>query len=116
MATSATWTATLTLAGDDTATKLYNAAANNASPASDTLINLASGANTLTSPVAAVPTRLTIIPPALNTVLLTLKGITGDTGVHLHLTDPTSIAIDSTLVSVVLNAAAICNGVRVLWT
>src|SRR5213592_4244415 len=116
MATSSIWTATLTLSGDDPATKTYTAANNAASPAQDVYVNLASGANTITAPVAAVATRLTIVPPALNTNLLTLKGVSGDTGIPLHLTDPTSIGINTTVVTLVINAAAITNGVRLIWS
>jgi len=81
-------------------------------------INLASGANTITGPgVSFLVTGLTIIPPAGNTSLITLKGVAGDTGVNLHKTDPTSIALDNTpFVSLVLNAAAAIVGVRLIWS
>lgn len=116
MPTTANWTATLTCTGDDTSVKTQVAAANVTSPSQDQFVNLASGANTLTAPVAAAPTRLTIIPPAGNTVALTLKGVTGDTGVTIHKTDPTSVAVDPAIVSVCLTAANTVNGVRVLWS
>jgi hypothetical protein len=116
MATIANWTSTLTMTGDDPATKVYTAAANSASPAYDQYVNLASGANTITAPVAAVATRLTIVPPAGNALLITLKGVGGDTGIPLHKTDPTSIAIDSSVVTLILNAANTINGVRVIWS
>jgi len=82
------------------------------------LVTLASGANTLTAPVVSglVVTGLTIIPPAGNTALITLKGVTGDTGVKLHPTDPTSIGLDSTFTSLVLNAASGIVGVRLVWS
>jgi hypothetical protein len=117
MATAATWTATLTFSGDDPGTKTHAAASNATSPASDQLVNLVTGANTYAAPTAATPTRLTIIPPSGNTVLITLKGVAGDTGVPLHKTDPTSVGVDSTAASVVLNAAAPgVNGVRLIWS
>lgn len=120
MSTAAAWTATLTFTGDDPATKTYTAASNATSPAADALVNLASGANTITVPVAAAPTRLTIIPPSGNTVLLTLKGVTGDTGIPLHKLDPTSVALDSTAATSAatfcLTAANTCNGVRIIWS
>ncbi len=116
MATAAAYTATLTCTGDDTSVKTQTAAVNATSPSQDQFVNLASGANTLTAPTAAAPTRLTIIPPVGNTQALTLKGVTGDTGVLIHKTDPTSVAVDPTIVSVCLTAAGIVNGVRVLWT
>ncbi len=116
MATQAAWTATLTCTGDDTSTKTFTDTVNASSPSQDTFVNLASGANTITAPVAATPTRCTIVPPAGNIVLLTLKGVTGDTGVPLHKTNPTTFAVDSSLVNFCLTAANICNGVRILWS
>lgn len=116
MSTVSNFTAVLTFTGDDPATKTYTAAANAASPSQDQFVNLASGANTITAPTAATPTRCTIQPPAANTVLLTLKGVTGDTGVPLHKTDPTSFGVDSTLVTFCLTAANTCNGVRIIWS
>ncbi len=116
MATIANWTATLTMTGDDPATKVYTAGANSASPAYDQYVNLASGANTITAPVAAVATRCTIQPPVGNAVLLTLKGVTGDTGIPLHKADPTSFGVDSSLVNFCLTAASTCNGVRIIFS
>lgn len=116
MSTAAAWSATLTFTGDDPATKTYTAATNNTSPAYDQFVNLASGANTLTAPVAATPTRLTIVPPSGNTVLMTLKGITGDTGFPIHKLDPTTVALDSTFVNLCLTAANTINGVRIIWS
>lgn len=117
MATAAAWTATLTFSGDDPGTKTFAAASNATSPAYDQYVNLSTGANTFAVPAAAAPTRLTIIPPSGNTVLITLKGVAGDTGVPIHKTDPTSVALDSTASSIVLNAAAPgVNGVRLIWS
>lgn len=116
MATSSSWTGTLEFTGSDPGKKTFTAATNTASPAYDIYVNLASGANTITAPVAATPTRCTILPPSGNTVLLTLKGVTGDTGVPLHKTDPTSFGVDSTLVTFCLTAASICNGVRIIFS
>ena len=116
MATSAVFAATLTFTGDIQQTQPIAAAVNAASPATESLVNLASGANTLTAPVSAVATRLTIIPPAGNTILMTLKGVTGDTGVPLHKTDPTTLGIDATLVTLCLTAASAIAGVRLIWS
>lgn len=82
------------------------------------LQSLVLGANTISAPVVAgkLVTGLTIIPPAGNGNLITLKGVSGDTGFPLHLTDPTSIALDSTFVSLVLSVSAPIVGVRFIWT
>jgi len=98
---------------------LIQSALDNAVSAGEAIIQtLASGPNTITAPVVSglVITGLTIIPPTANTNLITLKGVGGDTGIPLHLTDPTSIALNTTFVSLVLNAAATIVGVRLIWT
>jgi hypothetical protein len=93
--------------------------ANNAtSPGMEELKTLASGANTITVPVVSgfAVTGVTIVPPAGNAVALTLKGVTGDTGVRIHNTDPTSLGLDSAVVSFCLTAGSSVAGVRFYWT
>lgn len=117
MATSSTRSQTVTFSGDVNAALAQAAAANANSPGQTTIQNLAAGANTINAPGGGtVPTSVTIIPPAGNVNLLTLKGIAGDTGIPIHKTDPTTIALDSSFASFVLNAAAITNGVRLIWS
>jgi len=85
----------ISFTGDVNAPNLdYPAADNASSPGIITETVLALGANTITVPTGFK--GFTIIPPSGNTTLITLKGVTGDTGVPLHLTDPTSIGLDST--------------------
>lgn len=117
MSTTATRTITIGLSGDVVGTEAFSAAANAASPGGvQAPVTLSSGNNTITVPTGGTtPTAVTIIPPVGNTNLITLKGINGDTGVPLHKTDPTSIALDSTCASFVLNAAAQIVGVRLVW-
>jgi translation initiation factor 2 gamma subunit (eIF-2gamma) len=95
MATTSARTVTVTFTGDVTGIETYNAATNVASPGG--IIPVVTNVNTNTSVATAVAgtttTSLTIIPPPGNTVQITLKGATGDTGILLHLTDPTSIAL-----------------------
>lgn len=108
----------LGFSGDITA-NLNTAAADHAtSPGEVITLTLASGANTITAPIISgiVVSSLTITPPSANTNLMTLKGVSGDTGVPLHLTDPTSIGLDTTFVSLVINAAAEIVGVRLVWS
>ena len=50
-------------------------------------------------------TLLVIVPPTGNANALTLKGVAGDTGVAMHKTKPTIIALDSSP-TVVVNAGA----------
>jgi hypothetical protein len=82
------------------------------------IVTLSPGANTITAPVVSglVVTGLTVIPPAGNISLITLKGVSGDTGIPLHLTDPVSLSLDTTFTSLVLNAAAQIVGVRLIWS
>lgn len=117
MATTATRTSTVTYSGDVSATETAYATDNAASPAQFTIQNLASGANTITVPVGggAVSVAVTITPPAGNTTTIILKGVTGDTGVGLHLTDPSVIALASTVATFVLTTGGIITGVRLQW-
>lgn len=117
MAVLAQRVVTVTFSGDAAGTEVYTAAANPISPGAQDLVSLAMGANTVTVPVVAgvTVTCLTIIPPAGNTGVITLKGVTGDTGVVIHPTDPTSLGIGAAVVSLVLNASVAIAGVRLVW-
>ena len=92
----------------------FPAAQNTSSPAQQELKTLALGSNTITVPSGAV--ACTIIPPAGNTNSVTVKGVTGDTGIRLHNTDPSSIAIDSSVSTFVLTASTTTSGVRLVWS
>jgi hypothetical protein len=117
MAVASERKSTIAFTGDLEAQFNFYAADNAASPAQIDVVTLASGPNTITPPSSGTtPKALTILPPAGNTVLITLKGVTGDTGVPLHKTDPTSIGVDSTLTTLVLTAAAEIAGVRLVWS
>lgn len=63
-----------------------------------TVVALVSGANTITPPVGA--TVACIVPPVANATTITLKGVTGDTGVPLSPTNPSWVSLAS--------AAAFC--------
>ena len=116
MATTASRSTTITLTGDVIATEILYAAGNPTSPGQLQITNLASGANTLTAPTSGTtPVALTIITPAGNATALTLKGVTGDTGVVMHLTDPTTIALAASFTSLCLTAGGAITGVRLIW-
>lgn len=103
--------------GDFVANNTYSAAANSDSPGTVEIKTLALGANTITPPAGGtVPKACTIIPPAGNATTITLKGVAGDTGVGLHLTDPTSIALASPTATFVLTTGAQIEGVTLVWT
>ena len=98
--------------GDISTQIIQSALDNDVSPCQIDYDVLDPGDNVISTPATSgiVITGLTIIPPVANTSLLTLAGI------PLHLTDPTSLALDTTFVSLVLNAAAAIVGVRLIWS
>jgi hypothetical protein len=113
MAVNATRQVNIVYTGDVAGSESLDAAANASSPGQIQIIALASGANTITPPAGA--TAVTIKPPSGNAVTLTLKGVTGDTGVGLHLTDPTSIALASAASTFCLTTSNTVT-VRFFWT
>jgi hypothetical protein len=118
MSITSSRTIQVSFSGDVTTNVIQSALDNTLSPGEVDIVSLSSGANTITAPVVSglAAKGLTIIPPAGNVSLITLKGVTGDTGIPLHLTDPTSIALGVTFTSLVLNAAAAIVGVRLIWS
>jgi hypothetical protein len=117
MGTASARTQTITLTGDVTATQVNSAGQNPNSPGVNELKSLAVGANTITPPSGgSTPVAVTIIPPAGNIITLTLKGVAGDTGIPLHLTDPTTIALAAGVASFVINVASAMTGVRFIWS
>lgn len=117
MATNATRATTIVYSGDVVGSEILSAAANAASAGMIEVKTLASGFNTITIPTGGtVPTAVTIVPPAGNVVTLTLKGVTGDTGVPLHLTDPTTIAFPAASTTIGLTTNATLTGIRFYWS
>ena len=118
MAVTSNRSVSIALTSGVTAGQTLTAAENTSSPGSVTVQDLASGFNTITVPVATGVTvvSVTIVPPAANSTSITLKGVTGDTGIRIHNTDPTTIAIHSTVTSIGLTAGAAISGVRFFWT
>jgi hypothetical protein len=71
-------------------------------------IILASGFNSITVPSGA--TGCVITPPAGNAVALTLKGVTGDTGIPMHPTFPTIPMFATSATTFGITAAAATSG------
>lgn len=69
-----------------------------------TEVTLASGDNTITVPTGA--TAALIQPPSANAVALKLKGAAGDTGIAIHKTMPSILALDASQTDFILNAVA----------
>jgi hypothetical protein len=63
------------------------------------------GNNTINVPGGAI--GFILIPPAGNTTAIVLKGVSGDTGVTLHPTDPSKISLAASQATFVLNVAGI---------
>lgn len=102
---------------DHKSSTTYSADTNTDSPGQHQVITLASGANTITVPTGGTtPKAVTIVKPSGNTTSITFKGVTGDTGVRLHDTDPDSISLDSSVTTFCLTAGASLEGVRLIWT
>ena len=117
MSTTATRTTLITFTGDVTGTETISAASNASSPGTLEIKTLSSGANTITLPTGgSTVVSCTIVPPPGNTVSLTIKGISGDTGFRLHNTDPTTLTFHSTVSTFVITTDNTCTGVRFYWT
>lgn len=117
MSVASTRSQTIVYSGDVTGTETVAAATNSASPGSITTHTLASGANTITLPTGgSTVTAATILPPTGNTQTLTFKGVTGDTGVGMHLTDPTTFAFASSVTTFCLTAGGTVTGLRIYWS
>lgn len=117
MAVTATRTTTITYSVDTVGTQQIAAASNTASPGSVEIKTLASGANTITPPTGgSTAVSCTCVPPAANAVTITLKGVTGDTGIAMHLTDPFTVSLASGTTTFVITAGATLTGMRFYWT
>lgn len=112
MAVTSTRSVTLAFAGDVVASLSAAAAANVASPGQEQLVALAQGDNAFTVPTGAMGVTVQMLA---NAVVVKLKGAGGDSGVAIHKSDPTSIGLDSSQASIILNAAS-ATTVRMWWT
>lgn len=117
MSVTSTRTDSVTFTGDIQAVLPFSAAANASSPADIQVYTLNSGANTITLPTGGfTPKAAIIVPPSGNLQTLTLKGISGDTGVVLSKTDPAVISFDtSPPANIVLTAGGTITGLRIVW-
>lgn len=93
MAKTATSTLAVSVQGDGL-TLTESIVLTNATGSPPSIYNLAATNNTISFPPGS--TRALIVPPAGNTVQLTLKGAPADTGVPLGLTDPTYLPVNFT--------------------
>lgn len=118
MSVTANRETTIQFTGDLELSITESAVANTTSPAQIAIVDLVATNNTQTVPTAGStqPTAVTIIPPSGNTNVITLKGTNADTGVALHLTDPTTITLSTSVTSIVLAVSTTVAGVRLVWS
>lgn len=76
--------------------------------------DLSSGFNSITVPTSYHVDGFTLFPPSGNTTSITLKGITGDTGIRLHNTMASQIAINSSVTAIGITTGAAVT-VRIAW-
>lgn len=121
MAVTSTRVITITNAGDGISVNDTFSAANNAlAPGATSIFTLPSGSTVIAFPTGGSAVQgATIVPPSGNVSTIFVKGTTADTGVQIHKTDPTSIALDTsstTQTSMVLTVATTVTGLRIIWT
>ena len=117
MSVSSTRKTTIVYSGDVDGTQEIAAADNANSPGTIGPITITTGSATIIVPTGgAVPTAVTIVPPGGNEASITLKGVVGDTGIRLHNTDPTTIALHSSITQFVLTVGADVVGLRLFWS
>jgi hypothetical protein len=77
------------------------------SPGTTEVLDLTTGNNTITipSPGTSACIGVLVIPPSGSTVVLTLKGVNGDTGFVIHPKNPSYIGVGSEVSSIVINAS-----------
>lgn len=112
-ASVASRTTTIVYSGAVAGTQEIAAADNETSPAMVELAALVTGDNAISVPTGA--TAVTIVPSSDNTTAITLKGSSGDTGIRLHNSDPSTLAIDASVSGLVLSVGANVV-VRLFWT
>jgi hypothetical protein len=118
VAVTATRVTTITYSVDTVGTQTLSAASNTASPGSVEVVTMTGAATTTFTPPkgGTSPVACTIVPPAGNVATITLKGVSGDTGIRIHATDPTTIALGTTTTTFVLTISATITGMRLYWT
>lgn len=89
---------------------------NENSPGQSEVQDLISGDNVITVPTGgnSIAQVVIIIPPAANSIAMTLKGDAADVGIPLNLVNPTALAINA-LSSFIINASDAITGVRFIF-
>jgi hypothetical protein len=116
MAMSNTTTVSYSISGNNFggAGPVYSASVVNAAAQPPGSVNLASGFNSVTVPATAL--GVVIVPPSGNASSITLKGVTGDTGIPINPNAPTMLSWTAAQVGTVgITAGAAISNVTLLW-
>ncbi len=113
MAVTSDYSIILNQTGDVEYQQTFAGTTNATGSGQNQLVDLSSGNNTITVPSNAV--GVTIVPPADNTDVLTLKGVNGDTGIIISPADPMFLSLDGAS-SFVINASGAVTGVRLIYS
>jgi hypothetical protein len=112
MAVNSTTTVGVTLTGDIAGTLTIPLSTNGTSPGQRQQVVLAAGNNTLTPPSGTL--KAVIIPPTGSTNGKTLKGVAGDTGIPMSLTEPTVLSFPAGAGAFVINSVG-AETLEVFW-
>jgi hypothetical protein len=117
MSVTSSRTLQLFFSGDVTQNVIQSALDNLVAIGQVDLLTLPIGTTFVAVPVSSglVVTAVTIIPPSGNTTVITLKGAAGDTGIPIHITDPTSIGLNTSFTGLYLTVTVQVNAVRLFW-
>lgn len=117
MAVTADLNLQLEMSGDVVSKDIFSFAQNAASPGQLEVKDLSSGDNTITVPTggSSVASGCILIPPSGNAVVVTLKGVGGDTGIAIGLTNPMVLTFGSGVTNFVINAASAITGFRFIF-
>jgi|SRR5689334_16751848 len=109
----------LQFTGDVVWSQDFSAIASTTANAQSQVSSLTIGFNAFTIPTgqATVPSAVTIVPSTTNTIGMTLKGVTGDTGIPLSPNSPSCVALATTATTFGITAAStISSGVRLIYS
>jgi hypothetical protein len=115
MSKTSTVTLTVSVTGDGLSESyalpaVVNAAAPGGGPSN---LALATGFNSIAVPPGSL--GFILIPPVGSVITKTLKGITGDTGIPLHVTNPTWVSLPPATATIGITAGGAGETVAIHW-
>lgn len=118
MSVTANRSVRLQFTGDVTWSEDFTASVNSVANAQSEVKSLSAGFNAFTIPTggSSVPSAVTVVPATTNTIGMILKGVTGDTGIGLHINSPSCIALATTATTFGITAATTGAIVRLIYS